>query len=209
MPQHDSSKDDSVRDGSSKETDCRAADDAARQRAAFTRTFAAMLAVIAASVYFALPNNVTTPSWAPTAKFYSSAFVPQGWAFFTKSPQSEQMGAYRPDGGEAPRNLSMTPQGRASNLFGLTRRQRAQGPEEALLNAQVRDWEPCQDANDACVREAAARPAQDVTNASPLPSLCGDVVMTNERPVPWAYRDLSPDTSHITRTVHLRITCHG
>ncbi|MGK5730262.1 SdpA family antimicrobial peptide system protein [Streptomyces sp. URMC 124] len=199
MLQHDSSQD----------TGCRTADDAARQRAAFTRTFAALMAVMAASVYFALPNNVTTPSWAPTAKFYSSAFVPQGWAFFTKSPQSEQMGAYRPHGDDAPGNLSLTPQGKASNLFGLSRRQRAQGPEEALLNASVPGWDPCQDTNDACLRAAAARPAHAVTNTSPQPTLCGDVVMTNERPVPWAYRDLSPETSHITRTVHLRITCHG
>ncbi|MGW1072035.1 SdpA family antimicrobial peptide system protein [Streptomyces sp. NPDC002537] len=199
MLQHDSSQD----------TGCRTADDAARQRGAFIRTFAALLAVMAASVYFALPNNVTTPSWAPTAKFYSSAFVPQGWAFFTKSPESEQMGAYRPNGDDEPHSLSMTPQGRAANLFGLTRRQRAQGPEEALLNAQVHGWEPCQDSDDECLHGAAARPALAVTNTSPLPSLCGDVVMTNERPVPWAYRDLATDTAHITRTVHLRITCHG
>ncbi|WP_160505963.1 SdpA family antimicrobial peptide system protein [Streptomyces sp. BA2] len=147
---------------------------------------------------------------APPVKTAFSAFVPQGWAFFTKDPQSEQFGAYRPRGGGArPENLSLTPQGRAENLFGLSRRQRAQGPEEALLASKVRHWQTCQGSNDDCLRGAAARHATAVTNPSPLPSLCGDIIVTNQRAVPWANRELLSETSRVTRAAHLRIRCDG
>ncbi|MEV8017521.1 SdpA family antimicrobial peptide system protein [Streptomyces sp. NPDC086554] len=181
-----------------------------RERRAFVTAAAALFAVLAASIYFAMPRNVTTQPWMPPVKTAFSAFVPQGWAFFTKDPQSEQFGAYRPRGGGArPENLSLTPQGKAENLFGLSRRQRAQGPEEALLASKVRHWETCQGSNDDCLRAAAVRPATAVTNPSPLPSLCGDVIVTNQRPVPWAYRELLPETSRVTRAAHLRIRCDG
>ncbi|MEU4996198.1 SdpA family antimicrobial peptide system protein [Streptomyces sp. NPDC021622] len=179
-----------------------------RERRAFVTAAAALFAVLAASIYFAMPRNVTTQPWMPPVKTAFSAFVPQGWAFFTKDPQSEQFGAYRPHGGGArPQNLSLTPQGKAENLFGLSRRQRAQGPEEALLASKVHHWETCEGSNDDCLRTAAARPAAAVTNPSPVPSLCGDVIVTNQRPVPWAYRDLLSDTSRVTRAAHLRIRC--
>ncbi|MFK4068169.1 SdpA family antimicrobial peptide system protein [Streptomyces sp. NPDC029674] len=178
-----------------------------RERRAFGTAAAALFAVLAASIYFAMPRNVTTQSWMPPVKTAFSAFVPQGWAFFTKDPQSEQFGAYRPRGGAPPENLSLTPQGKAENLFGLSRRQRAQGPEEALLASEVRHWETCRGSNDDCLRAAAARPAAAVANPSPLPSLCGDVIVTSQRPVPWAYRELLSESSRVTRAAHLRIRC--
>ena len=56
------------------------------------------------------------------------------FAFFTRSPETDQIDAYRlaPDATTGA-SLLVTPQARPSNLFGLSRTQRAQGPELAIL----------------------------------------------------------------------------
>ena len=62
----------------------------------------------------------------------------QNFAFFTRSPETDQIDAYRLDpDGTVGASLLVTPQAKPANLFGLSRTQRAQGPELAILLREV------------------------------------------------------------------------
>ncbi|WP_438290870.1 SdpA family antimicrobial peptide system protein [Streptomyces sp. HUAS TT7] len=105
-----------------------------------------------------------------------------GWAFFTRNPQSEQTGAYALSADGSPRNLLHTPQGNPSNMFGLSRTQRVQGPELGFFNAAVTGhWSDCGGYPDDCMKEASRKPAVKVDNTSPVPTVCGDSYLTRNR----------------------------
>jgi hypothetical protein len=44
-------------------------------------------------------------------------------------------------------------------------------------------------------------------NGSPMPSVCGDVVLSVEKTVKWSYRALVDDTYRILRTAHAVVKC--
>ncbi|WP_308404824.1 hypothetical protein [Streptomyces sp. XM4011] len=48
---------------------------------------------------------------------------------------------------------------------------------------------------------------RDRTNPSPEPTLCGRIAVLQLRPVPWAWRDLLPDTHTPDSLVSLDVTC--
>src|SRR6201999_1340751 len=138
----------------------------------------------------------------------------QSFAFFTRSPQTEQIMAYRlrPDGTAAD-SLLVTPQGKASNLFGLSRTQRAQGPELANLVRQVgaSAWVDCVGLDrTTCIDQIAHQPKTLLHNTSPVPTVCGQVVLTAEKTTKWAYRRLTEDRYVIERIATVSIDCpHG
>ncbi|MEU9099167.1 SdpA family antimicrobial peptide system protein [Streptomyces sp. NPDC048361] len=68
--------------------------------------------------------------------------TPETWAFFTRNPESVQNGIYGYDHAGGVRNLLRTPQGNPANIFGLSRTQRAQGPELGYIHAPApqRPW---------------------------------------------------------------------
>src|SRR5271156_5189605 len=82
-----------------------------------------------------LPSNVVWErTQAPTVRAELNMIAGENFAFFTRSPESEEIDAYRlrPDATVGP-SLLVTPQAEPANLFGLSRTQRAQGPELATL----------------------------------------------------------------------------
>jgi hypothetical protein len=46
-----------------------------------------------------------------------------------------------------------------------------------------------------------------VQNSSPLRTVCGDIVLADEVPVPWSYRKLVAYDRRVLQTVHLQIRC--
>ncbi|MGO2034532.1 MAG: SdpA family antimicrobial peptide system protein, partial [Brevibacterium aurantiacum] len=82
------------------------------------------------SVFFSLPSNVLSDRGkVNAARVFSVDLAPQGWGFFTKPPSDSDLFYY--DGNL--QSVMETPQGRADNLLGLSRTQRAQGPEGGAL----------------------------------------------------------------------------
>jgi antimicrobial peptide system SdpA family protein len=135
----------------------------------------------------------------------------QNFAFFTRSPESEQIVAYRllPDGALGASLLHL-PQGRAANLFGLSRTQRAQGPELANLMRAVpaTAWTDCTElGHDECVDGIRGRGKAMLRNTSPIPTICGEVALTAESTVKWAYRRLTADRYTIERVAPASIDC--
>jgi antimicrobial peptide system SdpA family protein len=178
-------------------------------RRAFRATGSAVLAFFLLTIFFAMPGNVLTRSWMGGMKSVFTITAPQGWAFFTKSPQSIDLYAYR-DHADRITNLLTTPQVKPSNYFGLTREQRAQGPELAGLARYVAHWDACPGHEvAACVRAAAERPARTIDNNSPTPTLCGDLVLSEQKPTPWAYRKLTDAPTRVQGTVHVQVRCHA
>lgn len=141
------------------------------------------------------PENGLTAPWQKDIRPVVQTFVPEQWAFFTKSPQEEAVTAYvrGPDGhwvigGQFPHS-------RQENAFGWNRKSRAQGVELGIVFSAVEKgaWLRCPHASRdmACLlRLAGARDdhVKAVANPSLESSLCGPVALVKTAPVPWAWR---------------------
>lgn len=159
-----------------------------------------------------LPSNIM---WERTqlraVRVELNTIAGQDFAFFTRSPETEQIVAYRrdPDGTVAA-SLLVTPQAKGSNLFGLSRTQRAQGPELANLIREIgaNAWVDCVGLDrTTCTEQIAHQPKTLLHNTSPVPTVCGQVVLTAEKTTKWAYRRLTEDRYVIERIAAVSIDC--
>ncbi|GAA2911248.1 hypothetical protein GCM10020221_03760 [Streptomyces thioluteus] len=145
--------------------------------------------LLAGSIFFSLPSNVLSTRDGGDLRALSARFMPQSWAFFTKPPSDPEFVPYTVSG-DGVAYASRLPNSRADNLYGLSRRQRAQGPEVANMANQVRAWKNCEEMEGDCPAVVAGSSAPvAVTNPSPAPTLCGRLVLVETRPVPWKFRD--------------------
>lgn len=188
----------------------RIADQTASFRA-FTISTVALSALFVLSIYVVLPKNVlSTPTFEPLRPEIS-AIWPQGWGFFTKDPDSQNLDAYQVSGLHDFDSLLVTPQGSPRNLMGLARSSRAQGPELAILVSYLEpeDWTECTTVESDCLTTVARSAAVAITNTSPIPTVCGDVLLAQETPTPWAYRSLLPETFRVAQVAHALVDCPG
>ncbi|MFE7410246.1 SdpA family antimicrobial peptide system protein [Streptomyces laurentii] len=175
------------------------------------RAIAAVCVVWAVIVLYVaqeqLPKNAITLPAQKEARHTVINMAPQGWAFFTKSPRDVEVVPYGNRSGRW-QPLSMTPHSSPKNAFGLDRASRAQGVEIAMVlsAAKKADWHPCERDRESCLTKFGT-PARTIKNTSPEPSLCGTVGLLQERPTPWAWRDLVDDTHTPERVMVLRVTC--
>ncbi|MDF2664290.1 MAG: hypothetical protein K0R81_140 [Microbacterium sp.] len=154
---------------------------------AFVLTLAVTLPVLFLSVLVAVPPTTISLGMGQDFRNNYSAFVSQGWNFFTKDLQGNQFGVYATASDSSPVSLLSTPQTRIENAWGLTRNQRAQGPELANLANAVTEWQECATLRVSCGAELGGERVE-LVNTSPLPTLCGPVLLTQERQSPWSYR---------------------
>lgn len=159
------------------------------------------------SVFFSMPTNIISTEIPDTARKTVLRIAPQGWAFFTRDPQSVYIAAYRltSDGYD---DAMITPQGRVENLWGISRRARAQGPEIAQLADEVETWTECEDP-ESCLAGLTASEAQHVSNNTPDPTLCGLVALAQEKPVPWSFRSFGLEKATVASASLLNIACTG
>lgn len=135
-------------------------------------------------------------------------WLPQGWSFFTRDPRSEDTLAFIRDPGGEWRRTPAGPHASPPNLLGFRRYTRAQGIEAGLLLTAVprEAWSECADSVLACLdRPAASVPA--LRNLSPRPSLCGDVALVLQKPLPWAWRASARKIDMPSRLARLRVEC--
>jgi antimicrobial peptide system SdpA family protein len=178
--------------------------------------YATLLAAVGlSSLVASLPSNIV---WGrtqlPAVRAELNKVAGQDFAFFTRSPETNEIDAYRlePDG-TVGASLLVTPQARAANLFGLSRTQRAQGPELAILLREVPPggWTDCTELDRAaCVEALSHHPKALLRNNSPVPTVCGQVALTVESTTKWAYRRLTATRYGIERIAAAGIDCiHG
>jgi antimicrobial peptide system SdpA family protein len=164
-------------------------------------------AVFAYSVHAALPvNAVRLPL---EERLYPQAWMPQGWKFFTRNPREEDLGAFtRAEDGRWVSALRGS-NASARNLFGLSRATRAQGIELGLITTavgQIKDaWQPCRDRLEVCVEQS--RLVGEVRNITPNPTLCGEVGLTLQEPVPWAWSRSKRKVTMPSKAVRVNVIC--
>lgn len=163
----------------------------------------------------ALPSNILWGhTQATVLRAELNTVAGQNFAFFTRSPETEQVDAYRLDpDGTIGASLLATPQTRAANLFGVSRTQRAQGPEMANLIHKVPPdaWADCTSLDRArCFAGILRQPQVELHNESPVPTVCGLVALTAESTVKWGYRRLIDARYAIDQIARARVVCaHG
>lgn len=135
-----------------------------------------------------LPANVVSLPFAESLRMRT--FVPEGWAFFTKTPRDPALLVYDRASGRALNAplLSERP------LLNVTRLARAQGVELGLIMGAVHNatWAPCVAALQDCFSEAQGPPTR-VRNSATVKSVCGEVWLVQRRRLPWSYRQLKPE----------------
>ncbi|MCX5069004.1 SdpA family antimicrobial peptide system protein [Micromonospora lupini] len=150
---------------------------------------ALVLLMLAVSIFFSFPSNVLSSRDGGPLRSFSSRLLPQSWGFFTKPPSDPEFVPYRVGPNGTLEFASLLPNSQRSNMYGLSRRQRAQGPELASLANQVQEWSDCADDTDCLTNVAGRDNPRPVTNFSPVATLCGKVLLVETKPVPWAFRD--------------------
>lgn len=161
------------------------------------------------SVMAALPDAAASPPGMATSRQTISRVWPQGWGFFTKSPRTPANVAYKIAGDGMPKNALIDPNATPSNLFGASRRARAQGPEIASLLHSIPEsaWKECGAYVVADCRVGEFKAAPQVANGSPIPTLCGQIILTSEEPVPWAWRSIAKHQYRITKAAAVNVQC--
>ncbi|MEQ4304268.1 SdpA family antimicrobial peptide system protein [Plantactinospora sp. B6F1] len=164
---------------------------------------AVALVVVAYVMNAALPASpFTLPG--PKAETVRS-LLPQGWAFFTKSPRSRSAEVYQHEADGGWRNITAGPRHRAGDLMGLDRLGRSQGTELALLLALAPkgDWRECERAPTACLSQSTV--TRTLPNRSTHHSICGEVGVVLQDVLPWAWRDAP--TTMPSKVLRVRVTC--
>lgn len=132
--------------------------------------------------------------------------VPQGWAFFTKSPEGITLVPYKRTPEGTWERADSLPQSNASNGFGLSRNQRAQSTELAIIAATVPQFTSCEDYLTICL----GKPAKNVLtlkNETNTKHFCGSFRVVQQEPVKWAYRNAVPESERVARYADVKVEC--
>jgi antimicrobial peptide system SdpA family protein len=130
--------------------------------------------------------------------------MPQGWAFFTKSPRSSITLLYRRDANGDWQSITAGPMSQPRHLMGADKRGRSQGTEMAILlaGAPKNSLKSCEVNALDCLRTAA--PGPTVANTG-LRTLCGDIGIVVQDVLPWAWRDAP--TVMPSKVLRVNATC--
>ena len=175
-----------------------------------TAVVLAVLAIYDVKVH--VPANIFEPPGAQSSVNVMNSFLPQGWAFFTKSPRDEGLRVYSVSDGSLGDHVQPA-NAEPGNAFGFDRGSRSQGTEMGMLNAAVPDetWVSCEGPRQACLADALAAAQSEVVptipNTALVTTICGRVVFSGETPGPWAYRDLVDDRWRSVRYAVMEVTC--
>jgi len=189
--------------------------DEPRRRATLPARLAAVpvaVAVLLAGVSAAgaMPQEVVTVPVLDRAAASSSRVLPQGWAFFTKPPQTPRytLLEQRDDGLHDALESHVVD---ASTAFGLHRGYRNVAVERETVERHLggRDLVPCPGGDvAACVADLdLTRPAHTMATAVRHPRLCGRYYVAVGEPVPWHWRHLVEGTVRTTHVTSLAIAC--
>ncbi|WP_374955203.1 SdpA family antimicrobial peptide system protein [Arthrobacter sp. MYb51] len=138
--------------------------------------------------------------------------MPQGWAFFSKSPRDPSIAPYREDINGSFESVSKLPTTRVENLFGVSREGRAQGVEVALISGEsgAENWLDCSTpALQECAEMVRDATSTAVTNTVASPTVCGEIVLVQTTPVPWSFRHQTALREKADKVIKLRVECNG
>jgi len=158
-------------------------------------------------VHTRMPTTALTLPAESQLKLVMVLFVPEGWAFFTKSPRDDRLLAFVRNADGEWTDANRGPNAEARNWFGIDRTSRAQGPEIGLLISRVpgKAWQPCAGDPKPCLDSSAV--AFTGQSPSPTPTLCGSVGIALQEPLPWAWYGARDQVRLPSRIAKLEIRC--
>jgi antimicrobial peptide system SdpA family protein len=164
------------------------------------------LVVCIYAVHAQMPTNAVSLPYEQSLRRPMQQLLPEGWAFFTRSPREPDLVPFTRDGEGRWSRALRAPHAEPHNVFGLDRRSRAQGVEMGLLTGGLtaNDWRDCRGAIGECLEQA---PAVRIANLALAPTLCGDGGLASQPPVPWAWSRSADETTMPSRTVRLEVSC--
>lgn len=164
-----------------------------------------LVSVAAAYVVHAAipPNALTLPG---EKRLRVNAIVPEGWAFFTKTPRTPEVLVFQRRADMTWRDVHAARLSEAGWL-NLSRNARAQGVEIGLLLHGVPNdaWVACDEAVQGCL--AGAPLSRTVRNVVAKPTVCGDVVFAQRKRVPWSFRRSTTPDDMPSIVVRLDVSC--
>lgn len=170
-----------------------------------------LVSLAAVTILASMPSTTFWERDGGIARVVSNKLLPQAWGFFTKEPGSDNATAYTIS--EAGfRNIDAGPQSDPHNLFGLSRSQRAQGTEVAILSSAVpkENWANCEGQSEAqCLTKGEGAPASSVKNGYVSPTVCGNVAIVISSVTPWVYREnsVAGEEFAFNSVAHLNVDC--
>ncbi len=163
------------------------------------------LTVFAYALHAALPFNPIRLPFEVRAKV--RLLIPEGWAFFTRDPRKENMLLFTRHSDGTWVSALLGPNATPSNDFGLNRASRAQGVETALLMHEFPDssFRDCRILPTDCLETTQL--TNSINDASPNPSICGDIGFVMQKPVPWAWWASGQAIVMPSRVARIKVDC--
>ena len=138
----------------------------------------------------------------PVHRLQMLVIAPQAWGFFA-SPREPRTEVYRLRNGAWER--ADTPLGSAENLFGLRKAILSHSPEFRTLESQVGGWGTANLTDDEL--PAAAVEPVEVRNLAREPRLCGELLIVERPPLPWAWAHARGRAALPTQYARLTVRC--
>lgn len=154
-----------------------------------------------------MPPNALELPFEAQVRPLARILAPEGWNFFTRNPREERALPFMRHADGTWASAHAGPHAQARYAFGLNRVSRAQGVEIGLLLGGIPSsaWEACQESISTCL--ASGGPVMHLRNVSPAPTLCGDVGLALEEPLPWAWIESRDEVTMPSRVARLDVTC--
>jgi len=136
---------------------------------------------------------------------FSIKFTPQGWGFFTRNPREQSLSVYQKVGANWVKKT-------VPNIYfkmGAGRDMRMQGAELGSLLQMVstQRWKNYRQGEFAI--QADSLPSLTLVNKYMHPSLCGEIVVKSQEPLPWAWSKDGKDNFMPYRLLKLNIDCNA
>lgn len=180
------------------------------------RTWVALVPIVLAAAVVALTLVGVTDQRAvrmepvKQASASLSQLLPQGWAFFTKPPQTPRYRLYTVEQGELVDEISKFSVDHTS-LYGWNRSYRNVAAERELVERVLADVElnECSDGDIVtCFSDLDTdSPQYSAETFTKTPRLCGAFYVSVAEPVPWAWRDLVDEQVRVTGVTTLEVSC--
>jgi antimicrobial peptide system SdpA family protein len=157
------------------------------------------------SVHSAMPHNAVELPFEKDVQM--GLILPEGWAFFTKSPKDPRFLVFGPtsDGSWARRYGETTD---LATTFAFSRKTRSLGVEAGLIASSVTetDWRKCSSAPSTCMSLWSGSPVAAI-NETPRPTLCGPLALVKQDRLPWAWANTVTQDTMSSRIVRIDVRC--
>lgn len=171
-------------------------------------TFAVLVLFMLGGAFAAMPATVMTTDFPRKADLV--ALVPESWEFFTRDPKTPSLVLQEIVKDEGTITEAGTlPQTRHENGFGLSRNQRSQDTEKAIIAAAVPNWVECGGMTTLqCLHVAREGSFVAVPGVSGDANFCGKFLLGTVETTRFNYRDISPG-QYLSKVAAVEVVCES